>query len=491
MDSTPTGVPDAALGFRLKVVARRPDVVYAATGKGLYRSTDGGLTFSRIDAADRLRRDLANPEAASWPTWSPTSSSRCPDGATRRDPATVQVVAAVGWRAGNKRAVDRRSRRGARQRHLHVRRRRHARSRRSTRARPPASPRPARPDGDVQGKIGRIELGRRQRRRPGPRLPLRDRPGPAGFKNGQSASIDVPDESPAKGVTTTYSARHLRLARLRQDVDAARATRRRSQPPDDRLGAERHRLRGALYCPGVQAWYNQWIEPDPTRPDGDGVPTRLAFGLEEVWENEQTPANDLAGRRRPARRDLQGRRPLLRRHDLPVPEHRPARAARRHRPPTNRRRRTPTSTRRSTCPRPAASVALVVGNDGGVLPPGRRRPPATSTTTTGAAAARPASTRCSPTTRNVAKDGTIYSGLQDNGEMHIDPDGKQFGIYGGDGGFSAVDPDDSDIAYEEYTNGDMRATTRRRQDVERHHAARRHVPVHRTRSRWTRPTPTT
>ena len=43
--------------------------------------------------------------------------------------------------------------------------------------------------------------------------------------------------------------------------------------------------------------------------------------------------------------------------------------------------------------------------------------------------------------------------------MRINPDGKQVGIYGGDGGISAVDPDHSDTAYEEYTNGDMRATT--------------------------------
>ncbi len=38
-----------------------------------------------------------------------------------------------------------------------------------------------------------------------------------------------------------------------------------------------------FYCPGVQSWYNAWIEPDPTRADASGVPTRLTFGLEEVW----------------------------------------------------------------------------------------------------------------------------------------------------------------------------------------------------------------
>ena len=44
----------------------------------------------------------------------------------------------------------------------------------------------------------------------------------------------------------------------------------------------------------MQAWYNQWIQPDPTRADSNGVPTRLLFGLEEVWENR------LADNNRPA-----------------------------------------------------------------------------------------------------------------------------------------------------------------------------------------------
>ena len=40
------------------------------------------------------------------------------------------------------------------------------------------------------------------------------------------------------------------------------------------------------YCPGSQAWYNLWIAPDPTMQTPNGIPTRLAFGLEEVWQNE-------------------------------------------------------------------------------------------------------------------------------------------------------------------------------------------------------------
>ena len=48
-----------------------------------------------------------------------------------------------------------------------------------------------------------------------------------------------------------------------------------------------------------------------------------------------------------------------------------------------------------------------------------------------------------PYDASMAKDGTVYMGLQDNGEAKIEPDGAMYTIYGGDGFFSAVDPDNS------------------------------------------------
>ena len=41
------------------------------------------------------------------------------------------------------------------------------------------------------------------------------------------------------------------------------------------------------YGPGIQSWYNEWVQPDPVLQSG-GVPTRVLFGLEEVWENDDT-----------------------------------------------------------------------------------------------------------------------------------------------------------------------------------------------------------
>src|SRR3954471_12421576 len=40
------------------------------------------------------------------------------------------------------------------------------------------------------------------------------------------------------------------------------------------------------YGPGIQSWYNNWIAVDPTATDPvTHLPTRIVFGLEEIWEN--------------------------------------------------------------------------------------------------------------------------------------------------------------------------------------------------------------
>src|SRR6185503_15036209 len=49
----------------------------------------------------------------------------------------------------------------------------------------------------------------------------------------------------------------------------------------------------------------------------------------------------------------------------------------------------------------------------------------------------------------VAKDGTAYAGLQDNGQLKIAPNGTQSSVYVGDGTFAMVDPDNSQVNYDE------------------------------------------
>ena len=48
----------------------------------------------------------------------------------------------------------------------------------------------------------------------------------------------------------------------------------------------------------------------------------------------------------------------------------------------------------------------------------------------------------------MAKDGTLYAGLQDNGELRTEASGAEYNTHDGDGTWSAVDPDDSNVVYE-------------------------------------------
>ncbi len=58
----------------------------------------------------------------------------------------------------------------------------------------------------------------------------------------------------------------------------------------------------------------------------------------------------------------------------------------------------------------------------------------------------------------MAKDGTVYAGLQDNGTIRVEPTGRQVGTFGFDGYGVAVDPDDSGIAYQTIQYGKLHST---------------------------------
>ena len=88
----------------------------------------------------------------------------------------------------------------------------------------------------------------------------------------------------------------------------------------------------------------------------------------------------------------------------------------------------------------------------------------------------------------MAKDGTAYAGLQDNGELRSRAGGTQFMTHDGDGTFSAVDPDNSNAVYERQPGGRIQVSQRRRPLV-----APRRPPTRSsssTRSRWIRSTST-
>ena len=105
------GIPDLALSFKLAVSPADSSgrTVYAATSKGLFRSDDGGATFvneklptspagySPNCAGNTTNRLCFFANVVTDVIVKPTATSNAPAGA---------VIAAVGWRAGQKLDTD-------------------------------------------------------------------------------------------------------------------------------------------------------------------------------------------------------------------------------------------------------------------------------------------------------------------------------------------------------------------------------------------------
>ena len=175
------------------------------------------------------------------------------------------------------------------------------------------------------------------------------------------------------------------------------------------------------------------VQPvDRARPDAAdraGVPTRLMFGLEEVWQNEE-PARR---RRRRADRSFKVVGRYFAGNTCQFLNARatvcPTTASD---PASTTRRRTPTSTRRSSSRarrRRRRSWSATTA-----APTRRRSAPGEEFDHDGwGRGANHGFNTLLPYDAQIAKDGTIWAGLQDNGEMKIEPDGKQLMTFGGDG----------------------------------------------------------
>jgi hypothetical protein len=222
------------------------------------------------------------------------------------------------------------------------------------------------------------------------------------------------------------------------------------------------------YCPGIQAWYNLWVSPDPTQATAAGVPTRVAFGLEEVWANDPAvPQPTGIDGTTPARFAVIGRyyagdtcTLLNATNGLPVCPTGNVPAYTTH----------PDQHAALWLPDGRGGVTLMVGNDGGVYKQhvksggdlagdawgqGKRKDPNGARVS----GANNGLNTLLPYDAAMSRNGTLYMGLQDNGEAKVKPNGAAFTIFGGDGFFTAVHPRKSRIAYEEYVGGDIAVTT--------------------------------
>ncbi len=458
-----SGIGDGTLAFKLTVDPNNPDVVYAATGGGLFRSTDAGRSYVNVN----LPTGEDAPEGTPDCTGKPPSEKGCylanmvtdvvvqyPDNEkTDGDPGAV--LAAVGWRAGTRLNAD-----GTMQAPGNG-------IYRSDTGAPNTFENIRIEDNDIpvnggdplsKDQLGRIELGVAK----GPdqnrefvyaiiQDAVKFQGGAGGLDVSEEAGVPNPTVLNAVWVSPDFGKSE--GANRWRELEGANTL--SNDPTRESALSVACQAPIVLYCPGVQGWYNLWVEPDPTRADANGVPTRLAFGLEEIWADDQEIDNPIDGTS-PIHAKVIGRYYggsacgiLLIFNELPACPTQPQGV-----PPQTTH---PDQHGALWLPDGKGGVTLFAANDGGVYKQHRSADEDLNNDdwTEGSNGGM---NTLQPYHLAVSKNGTVYMGLQDNGEAKIDPDGRTYTVYGGDGFFSAVEPDNPDVAYEEYTNGAISVT---------------------------------
>jgi hypothetical protein len=439
------GIPDDAMGFKLAVDPTNPREVYAATGAGLFRSTNGGRSFVNVKLptggcagkSNRVRACLLANIVTDVVVQHPGGITEVSGGA---------VIAAVGWRAGAMENPD-----GSIQspnNGLY----------RSPTGAPGSFEKLVAGGFAAQDAIGRVEMGAAY----GPDqdhnylyalvqdAQILQGNGPVG--------IDQPEEVPAAPYPTALNGIYVSSDFGGTWTIMAHGSELQAPGSGSALAGPITQAGG--FGPGVQAWYNEWIQPDPTAADpAGGVPTRLLFGLEEVWQNELPIPQSGPTTFKVIGRYFSGSTCLfldigsLVGTPLPVC-------------PTDREDALEANTTTHPdqhqavfIPESDGGVTLVVGNDGGVYRQAAGAGEEFTNTKWGNGSNAGFNT-LQPYHAAISGDGVVWMGMQDNGTGKIVPkEGyRQVMTFGGDGHFVAVDPDNSNSAISETPFADMRAT---------------------------------
>jgi hypothetical protein len=427
-----TGVPTGIMGFQVAVDPTTPSVAYVATSKGLFRTQDAGTSYQNVNLPTGPCAGNTADQECLLANFVTDVVVQSPDTFGNTGGA---VLAAVGYRAGN---------RAYPQNPMVIEGPSNGLYRSETGA-PGSFTKLAAGGFAPQFRIGRTELG------------VADGPAQnhdyvyaivqdAELFRGGTRAIDAPDTFNPVGTNSVINGIYVSSNFGDSWTQMANTDSIAYNPT---TGSSLAGI-APLFPPGIQAWYNEWIKVDPTRQVG-GIPTRITFGLEEIWENRLTTLPAIG----PSDFHVIGKyysseSCVLGGGGVPSCPPNPL---------------VPTTThpdQHDGIYVPDASgggVTLVVGNDGGVYKQHVGSGQEFATTAWGKGANDGFNTLL-PYFATMAKDGTVWYGLQDNGSGKIEGDTKkQFMTYGGDGFFTATDPDDSDVAYSEVTAASMRVTT--------------------------------
>ncbi|MBV8961174.1 MAG: hypothetical protein JO087_20635, partial [Actinobacteria bacterium] len=427
------GVPSDSFSFKVAVDPTNPSVVYVANSQGLYRSADAGRSFVNV-VLPTTCTDLSNHKCF--------LANIVTDVVVRPNDDNGhgggKVLAAVGWRGGQQMLPE-----GF-----------------------PAAPQNGLYEADdgqhfhfvnpsgfaTQADIGRTALGLAYGAGQNHDVVFAMVSNARKLEN-QVTTLDVPEPGGAPIPNATN------LDGIYVSSDFGQSWVKTTDAEQLKLPGTGSSLNGAQlvsYAPGAQSWYNLWIQPDPATNDGSGRPTRVLFGLEEIWQN-LLPLNALS---------------------YTVPLATPMKVIGRYygdtscagfvailpacplsNPPTAVNTTHPDQHAMMIVPDASGGgETLVVGHDGG-LNAQHIGAGGDYTQTAWGKGNNTGLRTLQPYGVAVAKDGVAYAGLQDNGEMRVTADGTVRRVFGGDGFFSAVDPDKSDVAYEEVTYGAMSVTT--------------------------------
>ncbi len=427
-----SGPLDGAFGFDMEVDPANQNIVYAATGKGLWRSTDAGVTFEDTllpvgDVGDGTDCTGKYDQEICHLANMVTSVEIKAPGGVGSDTDGSDVIAAVGWRGGD--FVNAKT--GTKQapgNGIYL----------SSDGAPGTFTKSGGLASAVGGQdvLGRIEMG-------------------AAFGDDQDHDIvyaivqdaralngqviDFPDSlNPLGGGPATV----LRGVFVSTDFGASWST----LASEDEL-ADACNINLSVYCisgaiePGAQSWYNQWIEPDPTTADPfTGAPLRVLMGLEEVWSTRgfipqisEATTFEVIGRYYGCLTILNVQPPGGQ-CDLAA-----AGVTTTH----------PDQHAALMLPDDDGNVTVLVGNDGGVA---RQTVDANTpfNQLNWELDQNNGLQTLLPYEADIANDGTAYMALQDNGQLRIHPEERQFmsSQFGGDGVWTRVDPENSLYVWE-------------------------------------------
>lgn len=467
------GIPDGVGGSQVVVDPTNPSIVYAATHGGLYRSDDAGETFTNVVLP--VSAACAGSEDYSGPCQLANVVSdvvvQTPGGSTdvTCEANGCPVLAAVGYRSGTLPYAD-----GTPQspgNGLY----------RSTTGEVGTFSRIDDGSGAPAGftefsKIGRIELGA---------VTGDDQDhnfiyaivqdaellnGGVGFIDALPGGIEVPDlpcellpEGDPQFVCDTVEGgaalRSSSLSGVFVSTDFGDSWTMMADEAEILTSgiAQGSSLAGAAALgvgPGIQAWYDLWIAADPTATDAlTGAPTRLTFGIEEIWQNEVpgVPLNGTAQQANPLDFGVFGTYFAGETCLFLVGNIGPGVPA----CPTYDGVLSGTTTHPDQHvgfyieDPDQGGVWLFAGGDGGVYK--QYSADALTDAFTNNEWGRGAN-QGFYTLMNygiaAAADGTVYYGLQDNASGKIDPDTRQqTRIYVGDGVWTEVDPNNSDTVF--------------------------------------------